>query len=133
MSYAATATKVKKTLAAKGKPATIIRPGDATGWTKSWDALGARWQWTNDVTFEVVYVDPAVDTEINGSVLELQFKIGQIDGTIVKQGDRLFMGSFNAPPVNGDTMRVGGTDITIVGLSPLTPGDTVLYWEVQAR
>ena len=130
MNYAALAEKAAAAIEKNGKAATIVRPGTAEGWTKKFNALTGTWYWENEEE-ETTTTDPAEATEIDCYVLEDRFAIQHINGTLVKEDDRLFL--CTAQPVLGDTLEVGSDSLTVVRVVPLQPGDTVIYSEVQAR
>lgn len=130
MNYTATAKKVAKKIKKDGKPAIIVRPGDATGWTKKFDAKNAKWYW-EDGSGTIVYIDPATDVEVPCSVLETKYEIKHIDGSLIQQGDRLFLCSEH--PALGETLRTDEVDLTVIQAVPLRPGEVTIYTEVQAR
>lgn len=130
MNYAATAAKVSKQLESKGKPATIVARGDATGWTRKFNVTTGSYYW-EDAEGTVVTTDPATDTETPCNVLETKVSTGLIDGSLVQAQDRMFM--CDEQPEIGNLLRVGGDTLTVVRTAPLQPGDTVIYTEVQCR
>jgi len=130
MNYAALAEKAAASIEKNGKAATIVRPGSEEGWTKKFNISTGVWYWEN-ASEEIVTDDPATATEIECYVLEDRFQIQHIDGTLVRENDRLFL--CTAQPVLGDTLEVGSDSLTVVHVVPLQPGDTVIYSEVQAR
>ncbi|MEX2444500.1 MAG: hypothetical protein WD492_12905 [Alkalispirochaeta sp.] len=130
MNYTAMAKKVAKQLAAKGKPATIVRPGDAEGWTRGFDALTGEYYW-EDGEGNTVTTDPATPTEIPCSVLEDRFSITQIDGSLIRQEDRLFL--CTEQPQMGDELHTDGAVLKVIHAVPLRPASVTIYTEVQAR
>jgi hypothetical protein len=130
VNYSATAKKVAKQLASKGKPAVIVRPGSPDGWTRKFDALTGEYYW-EDSGGNTVTTDPATPTEIGCSVLEDRFSITQIDGSLVQQDDRLFL--CNEKPEVGDELHTDGAELKVIRVVPLRPADVTIYTEVQAR
>jgi hypothetical protein len=66
-----------------------------------------------------------------------KYSNSQIDGTLVKQGDKKIYvsteGATIAPDVGHKLAITGSPDHSIVNVMPLSPAGTVVYWEVQAR
>lgn len=130
MNYDAIAQKTAAVLAAKGKAAVIVRTGNAEGWDKKFDAAGGHWYW-EDAEGVIVTEDPATATEIPCAVVEDRFQIRHIDGTLVRQSDRLFLCS--EQPEIGDRIQVDGAVLTVINTVPIRPAEVTIYTEVQAR
>lgn len=130
MNYQAIADKVAKQLGAKGKPATIVQPGSAEGWTKKFDPVTGSYYWEDELG-NTVTTDPATPTEISCSVLEDRFSITQIEGSLIQQGDRLFL--CDAQPEVGDELHTDGAELKVIRVVPLRPAETTIHTEVQAR
>lgn len=66
----------------------------------------------------------------------LDFRNSEIDGTLIKQGDKKAYVSTRGlavSPAVHDTLTIGGEVHAILTVTPLAPAGTVVYWEVQAR
>lgn len=66
----------------------------------------------------------------------LNYADNLVDGTRIKASDRMVYVStegLSINPTTADTLTVGSITYTIVGVKPLSPGGTVVFWEVQAR
>jgi hypothetical protein len=140
MSYAATAARVVKKIAKKGKTITLRLPGTAEGWTREYDAAYGGDKWTNDETHAVVYVDPAttlVDYPTKG--VEDGYKVSEVDGEMIKQGDRrLYIGADVPEPEPQNHILVGDVsapdaDLVVIDCKRVAPGETSLLYEVQCR
>lgn len=65
-----------------------------------------------------------------------KYNNSQIDGTLVKQGDKKIYVSTEGATIEPDVghkLEIGSLDHAIVNVMPLSPAGTVVYWEVQAR
>lgn len=134
MNYSAIKARVVKTIKNKGQPVTVITPGSPEGWTRKWNASEGRYYWENDLTFEIVYTNPAADDESNtGFVLELGYNLHEIDGTLVQVGDRRFLCAGIDKPDLTQKLKLGSDLLAIVSITPFQPGGTALYYEVQCR
>jgi hypothetical protein len=140
MNYAATAARIIKKIAKYGKTIWIRTPGTADGWTKEYDPAYGGDKWTNDETHDVVYVDPAttpVDNRTKG--VEMDYTVKEIDGEMIKQGDRRFyIGADITKPEPQNRVILGSTsspteDLAVISCKRIAPGDTVLLYEVQCR
>lgn len=57
----------------------------------------------------------------------------QIDGTLIRQGDRrAYMDAAEAPR-QGDVLTWQGADLRVVAVRPLSPGGTAVLFEAQLR
>lgn len=92
----------------------------------------------------VMHANPGVvPTDYAVHALELSYTDKDYDGVKIKIGDRKFMVSALSDsnvvipkPNVGGTLYVGsssGTALIIVTVDPLEPGDTAIYYTVQAR
>jgi hypothetical protein len=84
------------------------------------------------------YTGGSADTETAVNVVKLLVDRTLIDGSMIKQGDVLFLVSaknINTEPRPGtDTLVVGGTEYQIIDpVRPLDPAGVVVYYELQAR
>ena len=77
----------------------------------------------------------AASTDYAVTVVNKTITIENRDGTLVQQGDRLFILSTDttATPELDDTLTAGGETYQIVDVTPLQPGATVMLWYVQCR
>lgn len=74
------------------------------------------------------------DTTITVAVLE--YEVGQIDGTVIQNGDRrVFVSAqgVGVTPAPADVLIVGSDQLRIVNVKPLSPASTVVMWECQCR
>lgn len=136
MNYAATAKRVLKTIERAGKPITIVRPGTAEGWTRSYDPGEMRDKWTNDETGVVVYEDPATTpVEDVTSAVEDGYTTQEADGTMVLAGDRRYWVPAEglAEPRTIDRLEDGADSLAIVSCKRVAPGPVAILYEVQCR
>lgn len=93
------------------------------------------------VTLKQTSGAPANPWETGGTVTETEiaavvqmYARGQIDGTIIKQGDRRIMLAATGPrPSTADTLEVAGTDYRILNVDEVAPSGVAIYYELQAR
>lgn len=70
------------------------------------------------------------------TVVVVDYKNFEIDGTIIKQGDKRVLvstGGLAVAPAVHDVLAIGGVDHAVLAVMPLDPGGTTVYWELQAR
>jgi hypothetical protein len=98
-----------------GKSATLIKPGTPSG-----------------PPYNPV---PGVPTEHPVTVVQTEYKLRDIDGTLIQQGDKkLLVSTKNAPvPAMNDTIRSGSVVYQIINILPLDPGPVVMLWRLQVR
>jgi len=130
MNYAALADKAAALIEANGKAATLTRISSAGGYEKKFNASTGEWYWEDDEG-ETTSTDPTTYTEVDCYVVEDRYQIQHIDGTLIQADDRLFL--CTETPEMGDTITVGGAELTVIRAVPMRPSDTTLYCEVQAR
>lgn len=87
------------------------------------------------------YDDPPADSESAIVLVELEFSllrrvsaISQGGASLVQQGDKRWLVSTSrlAPAVE-DEISLGGVAYQVINSDPLSPGGTVMLYEVQAR
>ena len=70
------------------------------------------------------------------TLVVLDYAKREIDGSLVLATDRKCLVStegLSIEPATSDQIMVGGDVYEIVNVMPLSPGGTVIMWEVQAR
>lgn len=75
-------------------------------------------------------------TNHSGMGVALDYEQKDIDGTVVKQGDRriYIAPDLGAVPKTGDTLTLAdGAVLAVVNSKPLSPAGTLVLHEVQAR
>lgn len=68
--------------------------------------------------------------------VDMAYEAGHIDGTRIIDGDRRLYASTEPlaiDPMPGDVVAIGGIDHTVVSVRPLSPGGSIVYYEIQAR
>ena len=142
MQYAKIKTNVAQRLINKhGKAASLQRPGTSAGYTKSWNAGQSRYQWENNTTHVIVYVDPATAvTLVAGRVVESKYEAEEIVGTSILSSDRKFITADLTDPTTADKLLLGTTVLNIVSVKNLQPGEdettggvTTIMWTLQCR
>lgn len=69
-------------------------------------------------------------------VVIMDYRNSEIDGTLVKQGDkRIYLSTdgLTVTPATTDTITLESVVHLIIDVRPLSPGGTVVYYEIQAR
>jgi hypothetical protein len=78
--------------------------------------------------------DPTVtEATTDATVVELDYSLTNRNETLVQQGDKLFLVEADAAPDMEAKIRLDGVDYAMIDVQPLSPGATVLLYEVQAR
>lgn len=80
--------------------------------------------------------DPTiVEAEYAVTVVQTQYSLTNRSETLIQTGDRLGLIATGgeAEPQFDDKLSLGGTRYNLVDLQPLSPGETTLLWEFQAR
>ena len=70
------------------------------------------------------------------TVAVLDYRNAEIDGTLVKRGDKkvyISTDGLTVSPEVHDTLTIGSEVHAILAVMPMSPAGTVVYWEVQAR
>lgn len=77
----------------------------------------------------------ATSTNHTISIVEKPFKLSEIDGTVIKRTDkRVMMSAYQATePSQNDSVVIGGIVFNVEYVKVISPGDTVLYYELQLR
>ena len=66
----------------------------------------------------------------------MDYRNSDIDGTLVKQGDKkiyLSTDGLTVTPAASDEITLDGAVLSVIDVKPLSPGGTVVYYEIQAR
>lgn len=78
--------------------------------------------------------DPTVtETATDITLVELDYSLTNRDGTLVQAGDKLFLVQADAAPDMAAKIRLDSVDYAMVDVQPVSPGATVLLYEIQAR
>lgn len=71
---------------------------------------------------------------ITGYGVEIEYTASEIDGTIVQKHDiKLIVNALTTAPAVDDTCTYGGTSYRVMNVKKLSPGGTVLLYELQLR
>lgn len=72
--------------------------------------------------------------DIKIAAVESKFKTSDIDGTLIKQSDKLFLVSMKGKgPSNGDLIVVGGVAYPIIDVKITSPGTIAVLYKVHCR
>ena len=79
--------------------------------------------------------DPVMTPVVMPDVMALQssFKSNQIDGTLIKAGDKKFLIAGDVEPTVDMELHDGGKKYEIKAVDQVKPGDTLILSKVQAR
>lgn len=69
-------------------------------------------------------------------LVTLEYDLADTNGTTIRQTDRLIYLSVSGMPDDiaaSDTIIAEGQEYSIVNVSPLSPGGTVVFYQIQAR
>lgn len=70
------------------------------------------------------------------SLVDLDRSQAHIAETLIQRGDRtvyLSTEGLSVTPTLADKMLIGGAEHAIVDVQPLSPGGTVVFWQLQVR
>jgi len=115
VNYQALATRVGNLIEKMGKPLTL----------RSYSAA------TYDPVTMIHTAGAATDVAVYG--VEERFRSYEIDGTLIKGGDRKFIVASDIVPTLAMKMVESSAEYQIVAVSPLQPGTVTLYYEIQVR
>lgn len=140
MDYAGMRARAADQIRRAGKIVTIRSPGTSADWAKGYDELGDKWTRLVD-PFDTVRVNPAIDDDVAVYAVEIGFKQGERDGTLVRTDDRRFLvaglaasgGVMAAPDPAHDKLVIGSAALEIVVVHPIAPGPLDVVYEVHCR
>jgi hypothetical protein len=76
----------------------------------------------------------SVTTASAVSCVLLDYPAKFVDGSLIRQGDRLaYVSAKGAAPKAGDTLVCGGTSLTVVSCKPVAPALLAVLYELQVR
>lgn len=70
------------------------------------------------------------------SLVDLDHSQAHIGDTLIQRGDRIIYLStegLSIMPTLADKVLIGGVEHAIVDIQPLSPGGTVVFWQLQVR
>jgi len=70
------------------------------------------------------------------SFVDLDRSQAHVANTLIQRGDRMLYLStegLSITPTSADKVLIGGTEHAIVDIQPLSPGGTVVFWQLQVR
>ena len=79
------------------------------------------------------YNPTITDSPASVTVVELNYSLTNRDGSLIQQGDKMFLMKAAAAPDMESKIRLGSTDYMMVDVKEIAPGATTLLFEVQAR
>lgn len=136
MNYASLAASATRAIQKYGRAVTLSRRGTAALYTYAFDpVLGDTWTLIAE-PHTVVYTDPGeVALTFTGHAVEHPYEQNERDGTLVMAQDRRYLleAAIGTTPLLSDRLIVGSDNLAIVNIEPLSPGGTVLLYEVQCR
>ncbi|NLR96623.1 hypothetical protein HGP17_07230 [Rhizobium sp. P38BS-XIX] len=81
--------------------------------------------------------DPVQTSEdFDCSLVDLDQSQAHVADTLIQRGDRMVYLStegLSITPMLSDRLLIGGVEHAIVDIQPLSPGGTVVFWQVQVR
>src|SRR6056297_1781780 len=78
--------------------------------------------------------DPTVTESTTAiTLVEIGYSLTNRNESLVQVGDKIFLVQAAAEPATDDKIRLDGADDNMVDTQPLSPGATVMLYEVQAR
>ena len=98
-----------------GRPVTLVKAGQQAGFDQYGNVIGA----TPDIT-------------ANGLGCSLDYKIGEIDGSIIQNGDAKLLYKGETPEIDM-TVTLDGVKWRIVEPNPLKPAGILVMYSLQLR
>ncbi|MBN8951444.1 MULTISPECIES: hypothetical protein [unclassified Rhizobium] len=81
--------------------------------------------------------DPVQTSEdFDCSLVDLDQSQAHVADTLIQRGDRMVYLStegLSITPMLSDRLLIGGVEHAIVDIQPLSPGGTVVFWQLQVR
>lgn len=89
----------------------------------TWDPVGMK------------YTDSTGDVDYSTFGIKSSYKISEIDGTIVQQGDTMLLFPAHGLPTITTTNKIliNGIVQNVINISPVDPGNITLIYEAQVR
>lgn len=115
MNYQALASRVGNLIEKMGKPLTL----------RSYSAA------TYDPVTMTHTAGAATDVSVYG--VEERYRSYEIDGTLIRGGDRKFIVASDTVPTLAMKMVESSVEYQIVAVNPLQPGTVTLYYEIHVR
>ena len=91
---------------------------------------------TKKASSGTAYAPTVTSTSYGVIVVIMDYRNSEIDGTVVKQGDkRIYLSTdgLTVVPATSDTITLDGAVHSVIDVRPMSPGGTVVYYEIQAR
>lgn len=79
------------------------------------------------------YSPTRANTDATVTVAFVEYGDRHIDGTLIKQGDRIAYLAAGTIPDIDDKLIVNGVTYSVVNVKQLNPAGTVVYYELQVR
>jgi len=98
-----------------GRPVTLIMAGQEAGFGQYGNAVGAT-----------------PDVSVSGLGCSLNYKIGEIDGSVIQMGDARLLYKGETPEIDM-TVTLEGVKWRIVALNPLNPAGILVMYNLQLR
>jgi len=98
-----------------GRPVTLVMAGQEAGFDQYGNAVGAT-----------------PDTTVSGLGCSLDYKIGEIDGTVIQNGDARLLYKGETPEIDM-TVTLEGVKWRIVALNSLNPAGILVMYSLQLR
>jgi len=98
-----------------GRPVTLVKAGQEAGFDQYGNAVGAT-----------------PDVSVTGLGCSLDYKIGEIDGSVIQMGDAKMLYKGETPLINM-TVTLEGVKWRIVALNPLNPAGILVMYSLQLR
>jgi hypothetical protein len=116
-----------------GAAIVLSRIEDTDTYTRHYDPLTLSTYWTDSEDTRYDTKPEAVQIDYEGHGIIQNFKIEQIDGTLV-QADDLRLIAIDIPqPQEGDIFTVNGIEYQYVRTDPVAPGGTTVVYNIQVR
>lgn len=117
-----------------GTTFTLTRAGSDATWTKGFDPIQQRDYWKNTSTAEIVYTEPtSTVVEDAGICVITNFETEDIDGTLIKQGDKRLIAKEIVAPQPGDVFVVGSISYRYVDHKSVEPDGNSIIYIIQVR
>jgi len=98
-----------------GQPVTLVKAGQQAGYDEYGNVIGAT-----------------PDTTVSGLGCALDYSVGEIDGTVIQNGDAKLLYKGETPEIDM-TVTLDGVKWRIVSLNPINPAGILVMYSMQLR
>jgi len=130
--YSGIQTLVNKKIPFYGTDVILTRIGSSGTWKKFYDPIDMKNKWRDGAT--IVDIPPAETIfTYNGSVVITDYETGEVDGTLIKMGDKLLLAIGIPEPAINDVLTIKSINYKYVNHIAIAPNGVPLLYKIQVR